>query len=223
MTTILLVEDDASLGQTLTERLEAEGYAVRWAKTLQTARQALTEAGQTDLAIIDIGLPDGSGLELARDLRNSFGLPVVFLTAMNSAEFRLEGFEIGAEDFIPKPFHLKELLLRVSRVLERNARISLYRFRGFDVDFEARAVIFPGGEREFPQVRDFELLRYLIENAPRAVSREEILQSAWKNDASQGLRSVDNSVVRLRQVFQRGRCETIRSVRGVGYQWVALK
>jgi DNA-binding response OmpR family regulator len=117
MKRLLLVEDDRSLGATLHERLLREKYEVAWVETKQRALKKLSE-GLWDLVILDIGLPDGSGFELARQIKGSYSLPVMFMTALSSAEHRLEGFEIGAEEFIPKPFHLQELLLRVKHVLD---------------------------------------------------------------------------------------------------------
>jgi len=115
MKTILLVEDDRSLGATLQARLSREGYQVSWVETKQRALTKVEDAFW-DLIILDVGLPDGSGFELARELKANRSFPIMFMTALGSAEKRLEGFEIGAEEFIPKPFHLRELLLRVKHV-----------------------------------------------------------------------------------------------------------
>ena len=119
MKSLLLVEDDRSLGATLQDRLALEGYQVQWVETKQRALKKLSE-GLWDLIILDVGLPDGSGFELARQVKANTSLPIMFITALGTAENRLEGFEIGAEEFIPKPFHLRELLLRVKHVFERH-------------------------------------------------------------------------------------------------------
>src|SRR6266513_4042731 len=119
MKRLLLVEDDRSLGATLHERLLREKYDVAWVETRQRSLRKLEE-GNWDLVILDIGLPDGSGFELGRHIKLQTTIPIMFMTALSSAEHRLEGFEIGAEEFIPKPFHLRELLLRVEHVLERH-------------------------------------------------------------------------------------------------------
>ena len=116
MPRVLLVEDDASLGRTLTERLERERLEVVWARTVAEA-QAQLQGQSWDLAILDVKLPDGSGFGLARELKRTSLTPVMFMTALNSAENRLEGFEIGADEYLPKPFHLKEFILRVRHVL----------------------------------------------------------------------------------------------------------
>src|SRR4051812_43585201 len=109
MNSILLVEDDLSLGETLQERLEKEGYPTSWCTSVEETKR-LGKLGQIVLAVLDLGLPDGNGFELAKWLKASnLHIKFLFLTAQNSAQTRLEAFELGAEEFIPKPFHLKEL------------------------------------------------------------------------------------------------------------------
>lgn len=222
MVSLLLVEDDSSLGATLQERLKLEGYLVDWAQTFSEACARLKQAsreGAYNLAVIDVGLPDGNGLELAREIGDN-GTAIVFLSALNSAEYRLEGFELGAYDYIPKPFHLKELLLRLERIFRRQEPPAKYQFAGFWLDLGARSVNFADGSRAYPQAKDFELLLFLIECAPQAASREQILRAAWREEKAPSRRSIDNTVVRLRQILKPCGQETIRSVRGVGYQWI---
>jgi DNA-binding response OmpR family regulator len=219
---LLLVEDDPSLGETLLERLRKEGYHVVWSSSLAEARTQV--AGLAfDLIILDVTLPDGSGFTFAREVKRDKPTPFIFVTAMNSAEHRLEGYEIGAEEFIPKPFHLKELLLRVRHVLDTHPPVDGTQIRLGDVviDFDLRAVLSGKGEKEFLATRDFQLLRLLIESAPQVVSRDEILDQVWGEDRFPSQRTVDNSIVRLRQVLGDSGGKVIRSVRGVGYQWVA--
>ena len=128
MARVLLVEDDASLGRTLAERLEKENLTVQWAQTIAEAKSHLS-SGAWDLAILDVRLPDGSGFGLARQIRKASTTPIMFMTALNSAESRLEGFEIGADEYLPKPFHLKEFIIRVRNVLARQ-RAALLRAPG---------------------------------------------------------------------------------------------
>ena len=118
MSRVLLVEDDMSMGRTLVERLVRDNLEVAWAQTIADAERQLG-AGTWDLAILDVKLPDGSGFGLARWIKKTSTVPVMFMTAQNSAEARLEGFEIGADEYLPKPFHLKEFLIRVRHVLAR--------------------------------------------------------------------------------------------------------
>jgi DNA-binding response OmpR family regulator len=218
MPRVLLVEDDVSLGRTLAERLERESLAVEWAQTIADARSKLA-AGPWDLAIVDVKLPDGSGFGLARQIKRESTVPVMFMTALNSAENRLEGFEIGADEYLPKPFHLKEFLIRVRHVLARRQAGHSLRCGALVIDLDAMAVEDAKGERVFLQVRDSRLLKMLIEAAPKAVDRSVILDQIWGEDQFPTPRAVDNAIVRLRQALKDDDGRLIRSVRGVGYQW----
>ena len=219
MRRLLLVEDDRALGETLQERLVKEGYAVVWAETLAIA-SAAADAKAFDLIILDGNLPDGSGFEFAKRVREKTATPFIFVTAMNSAEHRLLGYEIGAEEFIPKPFHLKELLLRVKHVLHTHAAVHEVKVGDKLIDLEAQAVVLADGTKEFIPARDFELLQLLILQAPNVVSRDEILNRVWGEDKFPSHRTVDNAIVRLRAAIGDTGSMFIRSVRGVGYQWV---
>ena len=218
MKRLLLVEDDRSLGATLNERLLREKYQVAWVETKKSALKKLSE-GLWDLVILDIGLPDGSGFELARQIKQNTSLPIMFMTALSTAEHRLEGFEIGAEEFIPKPFHLRELLLRVQHVLENHPVLHHVSCHGRTVDLDNRAIVQPDGRREHPAARDFDLLQLLITSSPRVISRNQILDVLWGEDKFLNQRTIDNMVVRLRQLLGDTNSTCIRSVRGVGYQW----
>lgn len=219
MRQLLLVEDDRSLGATLAERLSKENFAVGWATSLARAEAELARQSW-DLVVLDLGLPDGSGFTLAKKIKAGSGIPIVFITALNTAENRLAGFEMGAEEFIPKPFHLKELLIRVRRVLESPTSRRVTRCGALRIDLEAMCLEHPDGRREHPAPRDFQVLELLIRSAPRVVSRDEILNHAWGEDKFPSSRTVDNAIVRLRQLLRDGDGRIIRSVRGIGYQWV---
>lgn len=218
MKKLLLVEDDVTLGETLKERLAKEQYDVTWVETQAAAEAAISQM-TFDLIVLDVGLPDGNGFDLARKVRATRSTPFLFVTAMNSAEHRLEGFEIGAEEYIPKPFHLKELLIRVRHVLEHHKVSSELRVGEKVIDLDAMAIVQPNGEREFLPARDFQLLKLLIDVSPRVVSRDEILNEVWGEDKFPSHRTVDNTIVRLRQALGDSGGRYIRSVRGVGYQW----
>ncbi len=254
MTRILLVEDDETLGETLQERLQREGYQVEWVSTQADAEKSYAER-RYDLIILDVGLPDGSGFDFARQVqalgqnssllplgglsdglpgsisgghvagsavRSTKPTPFLFVTAMNTAEYRLEGYEIGAEEFIPKPFHLKELLLRVRHVLSTHGSNQSDEVVAGDrvIDLMSRAVVAPDGAREFLATRDFDLLKLLIGTSPKVLSRDQILDEVWGEDKFPSHRTVDNAIVRLRQALGEKGGRWIRSVRGVGYQWI---
>ena len=218
MARVLLVEDDGSLGRTLAERLEKEHLTVQWVQTIAGAHTHLASSAW-DLAIVDVKLPDGSGFGLARQIRKSSTTPIMFMTALNSAENRLEGFEIGADEYLPKPFHLKEFIIRVRHVLARQRPTRVVRAGGATVDLEAMCVEQPDGAKTFLQVRDCRVLKLLVDAAPRAVDRSEILDRVWGEDQFPTPRAVDNAIVRVRQALGDDRAELIRSVRGIGYQW----
>lgn len=214
MTKILLVEDDSSLGATLKERLEKESYKVIWAGSKKEAVEAV-EANRFDLYIFDVGLPDGTGFELARELPIK---PFIFLTAQSDAESRLEGYELGAEEYIPKPFHLRELLLRVRHVLENHQPAKTLEIGDVKVNFESFSFSRAGQEEQVAS-KDLLLLKLLVENAPRVVSRDQALNSLWGEDNFPSNRTVDNAVLRLRTALGDRVSPCIESVRGVGYRW----
>ncbi len=228
MKSLLLVEDDRTLAETLSERLAKEGYDVTWMDRVETAKVE-TSRKRFDLLILDVGLPDGSGFELAKNLRAkpvgelNRDTPFVFLTAMTSAEYRLEGYELGAEEYIPKPFHLRELLLRVKHVLENHSSPELLHLGDRVIFWDALEVrdgaTAQSNITERIQPRDAQLLRLLVTRSPAVVSRDEILNKIWGEENFPSSRTVDNAIVRLRQSLGDVHAGRIRSVRGVGYQW----
>jgi len=222
MARVLLVEDDASLGRTLAERLTKEQLAVEWVKTLAEGRRSI-DAGGWDLAILDVMLPDGSGFGLARYIKRNTAVPVMFMTALNSAENRLEGFELGADEYLPKPFHLKEFMLRVRHVLttQHTRRTIRVDGAGLTVDLDAMSVQRDGEAPSFLQARDGRVLKLLCDSAPRVIGRSEILDRVWGEDRFPTARAVDNTIARLRQALGDADGRLIRSVRGIGYQWAA--
>lgn len=230
MTNILLLEDDITLGASLKERLQKEQFSVIWAQTIHDAKQVLKDT-HFALLILDIRLPDGSGLNLGRDIRMESDVPIIFLTAMNSAELRLDGYEMGADDFIPKPFHLKELILRIKKVLtNRGQIIGDLAISGITLIRSGFAIEFSDGHKEFLAQRDFELLFLLAKASPNVVSREAIIDNLWRNEPAPNTRTIDNAIVRLRSHLKAAseKASTVnpsadshlKTVRGIGYQWV---
>lgn len=219
MAKILLVEDDRSLGETLCERLVGEGYEVVLCRSEHEAEAALKK-GEFRLAILDIGLPDGSGLSVARTIKLTTSIPFMFLTAMNSADSRLEAFEIGAEEYVPKPFHLREFLLRVNKVLDKHKIAGEVGTRGFKLDLAAQTIKFKDGREERPNLKEFALLKLLVSSAPKVVTREEIRAVVWPDESGENSRTLDNTIVRIRGLLGEDHRDSIKSIRGVGYQWV---
>jgi DNA-binding response OmpR family regulator len=219
MNRILLLEDDESLGATLQERLVKEGYQVDWVKNLVDAKK-IVSAEDFDVAILDVSLPDGSGFDFAKFARQRSRMPFLFLTAMATAEHRLQGYELGAEEFIPKPFHLKELLLRVGHVLENHAKRREVRIGKRTVNFQSMAVE-AKGEASIPlSAKDCEVLRFLYESSPDVVHRDRILEKVWGEENFPTNRTVDNSIMRIRQALADVDAKILRTVRSVGYQLI---
>jgi DNA-binding response OmpR family regulator len=225
-TRLLLVEDERNVAETLAERLRTEGFQVKCADSVVGARRAIGE-GEVELALLDVGLPDGSGFELARVLREvAPRTAIIFLTAHASAEDRIRGLELGADDYVGKPFHFRELLLRIHNSLKRAqdlARVpgeirGQVRIGRALVDFE-RFCASVDGESVALTHKECAVLRLLAERVGKAVSRDEILDRAWSPDEFPTSRTVDNFIVRLRKLIELNAADprVIRSIRGVGY------
>lgn len=214
---VLLVEDDQSLGATLSDRLLKEGYHASWADNIAGAREILKEQNFA-LVIFDVGLPDGSGFDLAKELSEKSDTAFIFVTARATAEDRLQGYDLGAVEFIPKPFHLREFMMRVHHVLESHLANHEVKVGAHVIDLARHVVIRGNGEREKLNSRDVRLMQMLLEKAPKPVSRDEILQNLWGEDKFPTNRTIDNSIVRLRQAL-REEGNAICSVRGIGYRW----
>lgn len=213
MTKILLVEDDVSLGATLRERLVKEGYTVAWGRSQSEAMKE-SEQQEFDLYIFDVGLPDGSGFELAKRIPPK---PLIFLTAQSDAESRLTGYDLGAEEYIPKPFHLRELLLRIRHVLDNHMPSHLLEIGAIKVNFDS-FTFEKDGRLEPVASKDLALLKLLVQQSPKVVSRDDALDLLWGEDKFPSNRTVDNAILRLRTALAEASL-CIESVRGVGYRW----
>jgi len=222
---ILVVEDERNVGSTLTERLQREGFEVEWVTTAESARQQI-DTRKFDLALLDVGLPDGNGFEVAEHLRGrQRGTAIIFLTAFGTPEDRIRGLELGAEDYVVKPFHLKELLLRVQNGLKRARYLSTS--EGADSVPVGRATIHfsrfeaeVDGKTQSLTHKECAVLKLLTDRRGKVVSRDEILNEAWSEDEFPSPRTVDNFIMRLRRLVELDPedPQTIKSVRGVGYQ-----
>lgn len=209
---ILLVEDDESLRQALTTYLSEHGFSVRCAISLQEARAMV--ASEPQVIVLDWMLPDGEGIDLVREWRTS-GLrtPVVFLTARADVADRVTGLELGANDYIVKPFEPRELVARL-RVQVRTPAVPRPAAAGVVIDPDEVRAWFRGRELELTP-KEFELLRFLVENAGKVFSRDEILDEVWGLDCYPTNRTVDTHVAQLRQKTAQ---ELIETVRGYGYR-----
>ena len=233
MKKILIVEDEKHLADGLRFNLEAEGYETLLADNGETALDELA-AQQFDAVVLDIMLPGISGFEVARQLRSREDYtPILMLTARGRPEDVLEGFVAGTDDYLPKPFELEIFLARLNGLLRRRGWFERQAKSHATPDVESvngRTIDFPnlvmrvGGDGDLVHLTLMEakLLRYLIENEGRAVSRNEILEQVWELQEDTDTRAIDNFIVRLRKYLEDEPNEPkiVQTVRGVGYRFV---
>ncbi len=228
MSKVLIVEDEEALLEGLVHNFQYEGYEVIAAKTGEQGLKAAYKQ-KPDLIVLDIMLPEKDGFQVLKELRlRRKEVPVLVLTARNFEADVLKGFNLGADDYVTKPFSIKELLARVRRLLERGpaggaqALHTVHRFEDVEVLLEAREVK-KAGQPVALSFKEFELLRYLIEHRGRTVSREELLEEIWGVDEDLGIttRTVDTHVSNLRSKLGAGfKQPFIVAVHKVGYKFV---
>ena len=218
--TILLVEDEEDIAAIVRAYLEREGFRVVWASRGTEGLQAL-EQHDVRLAILDVQLPDTDGFDLCQAIRAVSPLPVVMLTARDEEIDRVTGLELGADDYVTKPFSPRELAARIRAVLRRvEPEVDADRLAAGDVvlDRRSRTAIVDGVDIELT-AREFDLVWHLAERPGVVVSRERILDRVWGLAFPGGTRTVDVHVGQVRRKL--GRPELIRTVRGAGYKLVA--
>ena len=218
--TILLVEDEEDIAAIVRAYLEREGFRVVWASRGTEGLQAL-EQHDVRLAILDVQLPDTDGFDLCQAIRAVSPLPVVMLTARDEEIDRVTGLELGADDYMTKPFSPRELAARIRAVLRRvEPEVDADRLAAGDVvlDRRSRTAIVDGVDVELT-AREFELVWHLAERPGVVVTRERILDRVWGLAFPGGTRTVDVHVGQVRRKL--GRPELIRTVRGTGYKLVA--
>ena len=236
MSRILIVEDEPHLAQGLRFNLQAEGHAVELVDSGEEALQCLLQDKKAfDAVVLDIMLPGKDGFTVARELRDAEQfVPLLMLTARSRPEDVLKGFEAGADDYLPKPFNLDILLARVRSLLRRKEWLQaangeakprqpdVFSFGDKIVDFERLQIT--SGKRVFQlTMMEGELLRYLIRNSGRPVSRKAMLENVWDLKEDTETRAIDNFIVRLRRYIEKDPANPrhLITIRGVGYQFVA--
>ena len=221
---LLLVEDDHTLGMSLQLSLTSQGHDVRWCRSIRAARKALSQHS-VDLILLDLGLPDGDGMDLCRELRKEQDLvPILMLTARGTLESRIEGLDSGADDYVPKPFELSELLARVEALLRRQQwhrpadQVLIGRLR---VDFRLHES-WIGDEPVLLTDLELRLLKHLLLRVGEPVTREELLEEVWGVSRETRTRTVDVFISRLRRDVEvdSGDPRHLLNVRGVGYRLV---
>jgi two-component system alkaline phosphatase synthesis response regulator PhoP len=228
---VLVVEDDPHLAAGVMENLRAEGYEVTLASDGEEALTWLA-ANSCALVILDVMLPGADGLTVCRTLRERGNTtPVLFLTARGDPADRVRGLEAGGDDYLAKPFHLQEFLLRVRAILRRwdwyhsasaTAATAMVRFGGNEVDFRAfRARAWNGESQELTE-KEAMILKVLAEHAGQIVSREDLLERVWGYDVFPSTRTVDNFILRLRKRFEKDPANPrhFLTVWGVGYRFL---
>lgn len=224
---ILLVEDEESLSVGLEYNLTEEGYEVVWAKD---GREAVKYFNSQvfDLIILDIMLPYYNGFEIAEKVREKDPqMPILMLTARTGAADKVKGLELGADDYMTKPFHLKELLLRVKGMLKRKlwyksilVESPVYKFGKNEINFENLNCLVENKRIRLTQ-REAMVLKYLVENKGKIISRKELLEKVWHLNPEVETRTVDNFIVKLRKYFEPDPANPVHiiSVRSAGYMF----
>jgi len=234
MSHILVVEDESHIAQGLRFNLEAEGHSVEIAEDGEDALNRMLVKNQLfDLVLLDVMLPDKDGFTVARELRQRQNFaPILMLTARGRPEDVLKGFESGADDYLAKPFNLDILIARIGGLLRRTNWLQTvngatlppsdeFSFAGKTVDFQ-KLQLHNGKQVYQLTLMETELLRYLIRNGGRPVSRKEILEQVWDLKEDTDTRAIDNFIVRLRRYIETDptKPKHLITVRGLGYQFV---
>lgn len=218
---VLVVEDAAPTRAVIVAALVAAGFAVEEAADADTARRCLS-AQAPDVVVLDIVLPDGSGLDLLREIARGAGTPVVMLSSRTDEFDRVLGLELGAEDYVPKPFYPRELVARVAKAAKRGTTVpARLEFACTVVNVMSREVLVRGEPLEMT-AREFDLLVHLASNPRKAFSRNDLLREVWRSSSDwQSERTVTEHVRRLRQKLEPdpARPRLIVTVAGVGYRF----
>ena len=211
---ILVVEDEASISNVIVRNLQATGYGVRACFDGLEAARLLETDRDFDLALLDIMLPGMDGFELLPYLRH-YGIPVIYLTAKNDVQSKIQGLRDGAEDYIVKPFEILELLVRIEKVLERTGKLSqVMEVSDLEINLLERSVR-KDGEEIALKPREFDLLVMLARNKNIALSRERLLHSVWGVDYVGETRTVDVHIGQLRKKLG---IDSIKTVSKLGYR-----
>jgi two-component system, OmpR family, alkaline phosphatase synthesis response regulator PhoP len=227
MKRICVIEDELSLSELIKMNLELEGYAVEVISHGSEAFLRAFEMAKFDLVVLDVMLPEVSGLTICKEIRKYSRVPVLFLSAKGTTQDRIVGLKLGANDYLPKPFDLEELLLKVQILVsgvdeEIEPSVHTMIIGGFEVNFST----FEVQEIETKTIstltkREIELLDFFNKKVGLVVSREEILDALWGNDQFPTSRTIDNYILGFRKLFEKDPKNPVffHSVRGVGYKF----
>ncbi|MFB6247604.1 MAG: response regulator transcription factor [Salinibacter sp.] len=226
---ILIVEDDLDVGTGLEDFLSIKGYDVERVTDGEDALQEITMLPPYDVILLDVMLPDKDGFEVLREARKSgVDSPVIMLTAKSESKHKLRGFDLGADDYVTKPFDAKELTARVQAVLQRSREQEAlpdvgdaYSFDEYTIDFTTETATRDGSEIEFTDL-EFEILEYFVNHRGRTVSREQLLRDVWGISGDITTRTIDRHVASLRKKLEPDPDDPtyIQTVYGIGYKFV---
>lgn len=216
---ILIVDDEERMRRLLKDFLGRKGYEVLEAGDGEAALELFFEEKGIALVILDVMMPKIDGWGVLKEIRQYSKVPVIMLTAKGEEQDELQGFKLGADDFVPKPFSLKILSARIDALLKRYNVVSedILEIGGIVVDKSAHTVKIDGADVEL-SFKEFELLTYLMENRGIALSREKILNNVWNYDYFGDARTIDTHVKKLRSKLL-GKQDYIRTVWGIGYKF----
>lgn len=220
---VLVVEDEISINDILVSALRADGYTAKGTFLAKEAKDAL-DFFNPDLVLLDINLPDKSGFELCKYINSKWCIPIIMLTARNDIVDKVLGLELGADDYITKPFNIKEVLTRVkvairrvNKYREKSDEEYVYINKFIKVDLEGR-IVFKDDEEIKLKPQEYELLEFFIENKNKVFSRDTILDKVWGVDYEGEIRTVDVHVRRLRSKLDKENVPSIiDTVFGIGY------
>ena len=224
---ILMIEDDEDLASMVGEYLDSRGLDVTTRLNATTGMQAMREQN-FDALILDVMLPDGDGFEICRQIRSTSDVPIVMLTARGEEMDRIVGLELGADDYLPKPFNPRELLARLNAVLRRRTpganRNAALHFGRLEIDADARTASLDGQARSLTSYQ-FDLLYALAENAGRVMTRETLMDQLRGEDLEAFDRSIDVHISRIRAAIEDDPKQPRRiiTVRGVGYVFAKIQ
>jgi len=224
---ILLIEDEELVGTMVQMNLENAGYSVEWSKDGKDAAQTAA-AHRFDLILLDIALPGRNGIEILTELRKKgVGTPVMMLTALDDVSTKVRALETGADDYLPKPFDVAEMIARVNALVRRSQADReipsdlIVKFDVYEINLETREAVSNEGRIVLSE-KEADLIRLLVQAGGQVLSRSDIIEEVWGMDSTPTERTVDNFIMRLRKLFEpdADSPKHILTVRGTGYRFV---
>lgn len=214
---IYIIEDDHAINHGIELTLGTENYCFQSFYCLNDVK----EIENADLIILDINLPDGSGLDLLKDIRQISDVPILIITANDSEMDEVAGLSLGADDYVKKPFSLMALRLRVQKLLDKNSAQTSYKQNGLEFDFDNLKFYKNGMEIDFSKT-EIRLLRCLVENAGTTIPRDKLIEYVWQNQQFVDENALTVSIKRLRDKIESDDLKLIHTVYGIGYvfRWV---